>query len=53
MIAEEQLELADIQGAIVPGFKKDHAALSGHPNQGQRGLQGVVARACFRSGPRR
>ena len=27
MEPEEQLELDDIQGAIIPGFKKDHAAL--------------------------
>src|SRR5437762_10285383 len=27
MEAEERLELDDIQGAIIPGFKKDHAAL--------------------------
>jgi Dyp-type peroxidase family len=27
MVVEERLELADIQGAVVPGFKKDHAAV--------------------------
>jgi Dyp-type peroxidase family len=27
VVDEELLELADIQGAVVPGFKKDHAAL--------------------------
>jgi Dyp-type peroxidase family len=27
MVSEERLELADVQGAIIPGFKKDHTAL--------------------------
>src|SRR4051812_37219973 len=27
MVAEERLDLADIQGAIIPGFKKDHSAI--------------------------
>lgn len=27
MVVEERLELSDIQGAILPGFKKDHAAI--------------------------
>src|SRR5262249_26611388 len=27
MLDEERLQLDDIQGAIVPGFRKDHAAL--------------------------
>jgi Dyp-type peroxidase family len=27
VVTEEQLELADIQGAIIPGFKKDNSAL--------------------------
>lgn len=27
MPAEERLDLADIQGAVIPGFKKDHAVL--------------------------
>jgi hypothetical protein len=27
MVDEERLELGDIQGAIIPGFKKDYAAI--------------------------
>ena len=27
MVSEEVLDLADIQGAIIPGFRKDHSAL--------------------------
>ena len=29
MVADEELELHDIQGGIIPGFKKDHSLIIG------------------------